>query len=199
MAATELLRFELDDAGSLNARIAELEAKVARLEAAVARFDASSAAGSPVVDVKTVKLPILTTGPETRDSMDRLGITASFAMLDARVAEAAAEEAAIGSRTSFAGPVEIDASLIDRAFARPAPQRLDVISHLEEFHPKIAERIASTWRTVELTEYLKKLIVDERGTRAGFAPGVMSELLLLSAILEAPEERDRWNANARAI
>lgn len=199
MAATELLRFDLDDTGPLETRVAALEGRVARLEAALARLEGQSAGALPTLDVKTVKLPLLEVGPETRESMDRLGITASFAMLDAKVAEAAAREAALGSRQSFAGPVEIDASLIDRAFARPAPQRLDVVSHLEEFHPKIAERIASTWRTAELVEYLKRLIVDERGTRAGFAPEVMSELLLLSAILEAPEERDRWNANARAI
>lgn len=219
MSATEMLRFDLEQTDDPSARIAALEARVARLEAALARLDGTvpgrpagepdeAAAAAPlpadplpsdIAAAKTVKLPILDTGPETRASLDKLGITASFAMLDERVAEAAAEEAAVTSRPVWAGPVAIDESLIDRAFARPAPQRINVVSYVEEFHPKIAERITSTWRTNELSAYLKRLIVDDRGDRAGFAPGVMSELLMLSAVLEAPPETDRWNANARAV
>ena len=69
-----------------------------------------------------------------------------------------------------------------------------MISWLEETHPKITERIVLSWRTPELLVYLKRLIVDDRGDRAGFVPGVMSELLLLSAVLESPPEARNWNA-----
>lgn len=197
LVALPSIAFDLPEAR--DERIAVLEAKVARLESVLARLNVALPEPPPAPDVKTVKLRVIEPGPAPREATDSLNITAAFAMLDEKVAAAAAHEASIGVRQHFAGPVEIDASLIDQAFARPAPERLDVVSHVEEFHPKIAERIASTWRTAELLDYLKKLIVDDRGNRAGFAPGVMSELLLLSAVLEAPEDTDRWNANARAI
>jgi hypothetical protein len=131
--------------------------------------------------------------------MDRLGITASLASLDQRLAEEAAAENSLHQRKASTPLLEIDPGLIDRAFARPPPQKLVVSASLEDKHPKILARICATWRTPELLAYLKRLIVDERGDRAGFDPGVMSELLLLSAVLEDPACRDQWEANARAI
>ena len=114
-------------------------------------------------------------------------------------AEAAEAESRLGRSNVTPAPLEIDASLIDRAFERAPPQKIEVQASLEEFHPKILQHIVATWRTTELLQYLKRLIVDERGDRAGFSPGVMSELLLLSSVLEAPPESDAWHANARAI
>ena len=138
--------------------------------------------------------------PDMRPVFERLNMTDAFASLDLRVAEAAAAESSLTRvNISNEGLIEIDATLIDKAFARPPPEKLFVRAAIEELHPKITERVVKTWRTTELLLYLRKLIVDERGDRAGFAPAVMSELLLLSAILEAPEEKDAWAANARPV
>ena len=202
------------DAQDANQRVARLEARVEALERALAVLTAHSAAlEAPAVCARTQKLAQLIAGAETaptaasqaagaesRSTLDRLGITAAFASLDLRVAQAAAAEISLG-RNGNAGlaMIEIDASLIDKAFARPPPEKLNVRAALEELHPKITERVTGTWRTAELLQYLNKLIVDERGDRAGFAPAVMSELLLLSAILEAPDLQDAWDANPRPL
>ncbi|MBL8382703.1 MAG: hypothetical protein JNM90_06505 [Burkholderiales bacterium] len=144
--------------------------------------------------------PALAAGPDSRSTLDRLGITAAFAMLDQNVAEAAQRESALArSAPVRLDEITIDESLIDKAFARPPPQKLDVKSDLEALHPRIVERLTGTWRTPELLAYMRKLIVDERGDRAGFSPSVMSELLMLSAVLEAPADADAWDANARAV
>jgi len=197
-----------------NERMVRLEARVEALERALAFVTANSGALEALdACARTQKLAQLIGGaetapaaaaqaaaPDSRSTLDGLSITAAFASLDLRVAEAAAAEISLG-RNSNAGPpmIEIDASLIDKAFARPPPEKLSVRAALEDLHPKITERVTGTWRTGELLQYLKKLIVDERGDRAGFAPAVMSELLLLSAILEAPEEQDAWAANPRSL
>ena len=205
---------EVHESPETRERVARLEARVEALERALVILTANAAAlqSLAVLDrtQKLVKLgadggaapaaPSQAAGPDSRSSLDRLGITAAFASLDARVAEAAAAESSLG-RAGGTDPsmIEIDASLIDKAFARPPPEKLNVRAALEELHPKISERVTGTWRTGELLQYLRKLIVDERGDRAGFAPAVMSELLLLSAILEAPEEEDAWAANPRPV
>ena len=200
---------QVRDAQDANERMVRLEARVEALERALAILAASGGAlQAPAACARTQKLAQLVADAEvapavvaeSASTLDRLGITAAFASLDLRVAEAAAAETSLG-RNSARDPamIEIDASLIDKAFARPPPEKLDVRAALEELHPKITERVTGTWRTGELLQYLKRLIVDERGDRAGFAPAVMSELLLLSAILEAPEEKDAWAANPRTV
>ena len=202
---------EVRESPETRERVARLEARVEALEHALDILTANADAPRPQAMLartqKLVKLgadggaaPSQAAGPDSKSSLDRLGITAAFASLDMRVAEAAAAESSLG-RAGGIDPsmIEIDASLIDKAFARPPPEKLDVRAALEELHPKISERVTGTWRTGELLQYLRKLIVDERGDRAGFAPAVMSELLLLSAILEAPEEEDAWAANPRPV
>ena len=174
---------------------APFEAAAAQLVRAAAMpappADRAVLAAEPPVDIKPAM-------PDSRPALDQLNMTDAFASLDLRVAEAAEAESSLGrSSGSKAGMLEIDATLIDKAFARPPPEKLFVRAAIEELHPKIAERVVNTWRTNELLQYLRKLIVDERGDRAGFAPAVMSELLLLSAILEAPDEKDAWATNAR--
>jgi hypothetical protein len=187
------------DATSEQARIAQLEARVTALEFALARLNL---AADPDPCVKTQKLAALPmeTGPETRSTLDRLGITAAFATLDSRVAAMAEDERRSARPLAFDLPeIQIDPSLIDKAFARKPPEKIEVRADMEELHPRIIERLTGTWRTPELLQYLKRLIVDERGDRAGFSAAVMSELLMLSAVLEAPEEPDKWNANARVV
>jgi len=65
-------------------------------------------------------------------------------------------------------------------------------SYIERKHPHIAERLRVLWGFPEGGRYLSKLIVDTRGGRTGFAPEVMSELLILATLtadLHAPLER----------
>ena len=175
-------------------RLARLESRVDALERALMQLMAPA---TPDVD-KTQPLHVLEgAAPPIKGKdglLERLAITNSFAALDAALAEAQAAEARLAQPFVLNDAVEIDATLIDKAFARPPPELLDVISWLEETHPKITERIVLSWRTPELLVYLKRLIVDDRGDRAGFIPGVMSELLLLSAVLESPPEARNWNA-----
>jgi hypothetical protein len=188
------------DATEHASRIARLEARVGALERALARL--SPPAPEAGRDAPGDR-PALAAepGPETRLTLDRLGITAAFAALDARVvAEVADEQARRFRPVSFDLPeIVIDPSLIDQACAPRKPEKIEVRSHLEALHPRIVERLTGTWRTPELLGYLKRLIVDERGDRAGFCADVMSELLLLSAVLETPGAGDAWDANARLV
>lgn len=201
--------FELDPEESQEpaARIARLEARVAALESAVAVLTADTGIAVPGFEV-TQKLPVMAqpdaaaaaAAPAKWSDPDQFSLTGAFATLDSKVAEAAAAEISIGRRSVFdTASVEIDATLIDRAHARPPPVKLHVRADIEDLHPKIAQHITNTWRTGELRQYLSKLIVDERGDRAGFSMNVMSELLLLSSILEEPEDADKWDASARTI
>ena len=183
-----------DGSAPESARLARLEERVDALERALMHLMQTATPGAD----KTQPLQVITGAaaqPTGSDALiKRLEITNSFASLDAALAEAQAAEARLSQPFVLNDAVEIDATLIDKAFARPPPELLDVISWLEETHPKITERIVLSWRTPDLLVYLKRLIVDDRGDRAGFIPGVMSELLLLSAVLESPPEARNWNA-----
>ena len=183
-----------DGSAPESGRFARLEERVDALERALMHLMQTATPGAD----RTQPLQVITGAaaqPTGNDALiKRLEITNSFASLDAALAEAQAAEARLAQPFVLNDAVEIDATLIDKAFARPPPELLDVISWLEETHPKITERIVLSWRTPELLVYLKRLIVDDRGDRAGFIPGVMSELLLLSAVLESPPEARNWNA-----
>lgn len=130
---------------------------------------------------------------------DLLGLTSAFETLDAKVAEVEAVECLFPPVSLSSAPVlEIQPELIDRAFAPPKPCKIDVSSALEERHPSILQKLVAIWRQPEAAPYLKKLILDDRGTRHGFDPAVMSELLLLNGMLEQPAARG-WNGQARAF
>lgn len=56
-----------------------------------------------------------------------------------------------------------------------------VLEHLESLRGKgykrIADRLDILWDTVECEKYLWKLLIDERGSRAGFAIDVFDDIL----------------------
>lgn len=51
---------------------------------------------------------------------------------------------------------------------------------VEAGFPRIAESIRELWGTPELDRYFDRLLIDERGDRAGFPPEVVQALLALS-------------------
>jgi len=123
---------------------------------------------------------------------DLLRFSSTFATLDDRLREQQEQEAAPARATSLAPPVTIDPDLIDQAFARPAPELIEVRAAIEDSYPHLLERITATWGQPEALRFLRRLIVDDRGSRQGFPFEVMSELLTLSALAEAPLERSSW-------
>lgn len=188
-------------------RIARLDARVAALEAALARITGrESLQASPEHFAKTQKLTALPTVPlpSPKSGID-LGITAAFACLDDQVAAAAEAEVSLLRKPDLGPMVEINPELIEDRFARrpppPAQKRASnrsMRTALEDHHPEILKRLIATWRSREGQDYLHRLIVTERNDRAGFNHEVMSELMLLSDILEDRESQDAWAANAYA-
>lgn len=208
-----MFAIELENDQAAGDRVAGLEARVAALEAALARVLGGDAL-LPSADhfAKTQKLSALspeagtTTAATSPTGYMNLGITAAFACLDGQVAAAAAAELALTRPPALGPMVDIDAGLIEDAYARRTPKpavrvvsNRPVRSDLEDQYPKILQKLTFTWRSKEGQEYLKKLIVSDRGDRAGFDPAVMSELMLLCDILDAPETTDAWAANAALI
>lgn len=192
-------------------RIARLEARVAALEAALARtacreFPQASAEHF----AKTQKLAALpavpppSPSPSPKPGID-LGITAAFACLDDQVAAAAEAEFSLLRKPDLAPMVDINPELIEDRFARrpppPAQTRASnrsMRTALEDHHPDILRKLSATWRSREGQDYLHRLIVTERNDRAGFNREVMSELMLLSDILDDRESQDTWATNVYA-
>ncbi len=65
----------------------------------------------------------------------------------------------------------------ERPAAAEAPHPFPIV---EAKFPRIALQIHDLWGTPECDRYLDKLIIDDRGNRAGFPPDVMTALLELS-------------------
>ena len=204
--------FEVEEAQDHDARerLARLEDRVAELEAALTRaLGMQGLVPSAEHFAKTQKLSTLALQEEAgqpASSSAGLGITAAFATLDSRVAAAADFESSLRKLPDLSHVVPIEASLIDEAFVpkvearlRNAPDTHCIRSTLEELHPSLLKRISEIWQTNECYGYLKKLIIDDRGDRHGFDPNVMSELLLLSQILETTGSTDIWVANGRLV
>lgn len=124
--------------------------------------------------------------------LDAMRFTHSFAMLDDALREQLQAEESAQVVPEVGHPVLIDPTLIDRAFARPAPERIEVRCALEDQFPNLLKRLTVMWGEPEALALLQKLIVDERGGRQGFPFDVMSELLTLSGIAEAKAETDKW-------
>ena len=208
-----MFAIELENEQSAGDRVAGLEARVAALEAALARaLGGEALLPSAEHFAKTQKLSALgpnagtTAAAASPTGYVNLGITAAFACLDGQVAAAAAAELALTRPPDLGPMVNIDPGLIEDAYARRTPKakgqvvsNRPVRSDLEDQYPKILQKLTFTWRSREGREYLKKLIVSDRGDRAGFDPAVMSELMFLSDIQDAPATSDPWAANAALI
>ncbi|HEY4372003.1 MAG TPA: hypothetical protein VGN52_08765 [Burkholderiales bacterium] len=130
---------------------------------------------------------------------DLMSFTNSFATLDARLQEQAACEQAVRPAPADLGlPAMLDAEMIDRAAPKPLPELIHVTSPLEDGYPHLLAKISAIWGEPECIPYLRKLIVDDRGSRQGFPFEVMSELLVLSAVAETPADKSAWMMRAAA-
>ncbi|MDB5805615.1 MAG: hypothetical protein JWN73_2937 [Betaproteobacteria bacterium] len=125
-----------------------------------------------------------------------LSFTDAFSSLDERLKEQLELETRAAPAVTAGHPVLIDAGLIDKAFAKPPPELIHVVSDLEEQYAHLAEKMVGIWGTPECVAFLRKLIVDERGSRQGFPFEVMSELLILSAVAETPAVARAWESEA---
>lgn len=72
------------------------------------------------------------------------------------------------------------------------------VSLIREQYPKIGDKIAVMWGSVELHKYLSEIIFDARGGRQGFPAPVISALLQVfeqhSALLpKSDDEDDTWD------
>ena len=192
---------------SAEVRIARLEARVAALEAALARTAGGARLEASAEHfAKTQKLAAVPAmpPPSPKSGID-LGITAAFACLDDQVAAAAEAEFSLLRKPDLAPMVDINPELIEDRFTRRAPppaqkwaSNRPLRTALEDHHPDILRKLGATWRSKEGQDYLHRLIVTERNDRAGFNREVMSELMLLSDILDDRESQDTWATNAYA-
>lgn len=72
-------------------------------------------------------------------------------------------------------------------------QSADARSHLENQFPHIARALTEKWGTPDVQAYLVDLMMDNRGTRKGFPPEVLEELMLIDTILwELSDTRKRF-------
>ncbi|MEO8297609.1 MAG: hypothetical protein ABI574_07335 [Burkholderiales bacterium] len=76
----------------------------------------------------------------------------------------------------------------DKTLSNPAMAWLENLApqvrpqQLAQRFPRIVNRFAQVWPDAELTQrYFDSLMLDDRGTRKGFPPEVMEELIVLRA------------------
>lgn len=79
-----------------------------------------------------------------------------------------------------------DLSLLDEKLEpkKGPAERVQVRAALEDL-PRICNRIQELWGTPECESYLTSLVIDTRGDRKGFPPGIMEELLYLGRLARA--------------
>jgi len=151
-------------------------------------------AAAPSPSGTAVRQPLAVTPPSavvsvpTAPTPAPAGVELSFADSFASLEERLKEQLDFETRAAVAGtagyPVLIDAGLIDKAHAKPPPELVHVVSDLEEQYANLALQVLDIWGKPGCLAFLRNLIVDERGSRQGFPAGVMSELLILSAVAE---------------
>ena len=77
-----------------------------------------------------------------------------------------------------------------KKFFRQCPERYP--EHLESRYPRILKTVLEKWESpYEQERYLNSLVVDVRGSRQGFPPEVMDELLFVSELYA------KWRAERR--
>ncbi len=62
-------------------------------------------------------------------------------------------------------------------------------------YPRIVEKIEIMWGTIELDRYLNSLLIDDRGNRAGWPPGVSTTIFSLLVKNSAELKADWGNVS----
>lgn len=71
-----------------------------------------------------------------------------------------------------------------------APEKFP--SGLEKRYPRVLQQVLARWDSPrDLEDYMRGLVVDDRGTRQGFPPEILKEILFLSGLFE------RWRAERK--
>jgi hypothetical protein len=84
-------------------------------------------------------------------------------------------------------------ALIKKVVKAKVPCQPSWLPLLETQYPHIALKLMDLWGTKACQDYLASLICDDRGTRQGFEPQVLQEILMLSSIHEEfPDTTDKW-------
>jgi hypothetical protein len=65
-------------------------------------------------------------------------------------------------------------------------------SEMEKNFPRIVEKIVLMWGANDFTQFLNALMIDDRGSRQGFPPDVVEEMMFLHAIHDARVGRESW-------
>jgi len=71
------------------------------------------------------------------------------------------------------------AEQLAREYARREPYQPFLV--VAQHYPRIARAIEQLWGAPEMDRFFDRLLIDERGNRAGFPPEVVQALLLLSS------------------
>lgn len=188
------------------ARLEKAERRIAQLEASVARMSPpASAAGSPARPAAVAQapataatpVPAAAPAPPPATKPDPAPAPAPAKAPPSTVTlEVPLPTPDITQRLSPLEP-EVEAQpegllpfpdlshMDEKLFVPRAPaQKLNTVAYIEEY-PRICERILQLWGTPECEGYLNSLIIDTRGNRKGFPPGVMEELLYLGRLARA--------------
>ena len=69
---------------------------------------------------------------------------------------------------------------LEREYPKAPPyQPFPVVA---QHYPRIAQAIRQLWGTPEMDRFFNRMLIDERGNRAGFPPEVVKALLALSQL-----------------
>jgi hypothetical protein len=70
----------------------------------------------------------------------------------------------------------------NKYYKKPQPKDPSYTSAIEKRFPHIAEKLSLMWGTPDFSEFLNKLMIDDRGNRQGFPPEVIDEMLFLHLV-----------------
>jgi hypothetical protein len=175
----------------LYALIHDLSDRLTRLEARVAASEALTAA-SPLAAAEPLppsSLPAPAPAPAEADSEAAITVRL-YPLVESEPSPplAPSSQAALVEALQLPAPQPAAATPLPQLMlddeeeppkpVRQGPEKIDVVAALEKY-PRILESIEMFWGGMQSKEFLKTLVFDDRGNRAGFPPEVMAELLFL--------------------
>lgn len=83
---------------------------------------------------------------------------------------------------------------VERESPKPPPYQPFPI--VEQHYPRVAQVIHQLWGSPEMDAFFNRILIDDRGNRAGFPPAVVQALLALSGqhqnAFRYPTPHDVW-------